>query len=128
MHQAFLKVENAFFEALRQGDAGALSGLLTHDFVIVDVMSGAENSREALVGAIQAGVVVFKSLDVVERRCRLFGDCAIVTGQTRMAGALAGAPFFAHSRYTHVIVRQEGVWRMASAQGTPITESSPATG
>ena len=126
MEQDVLGVEDAFFEALRQGDSCMLSRLLTDDYVIVDVMSGAENPGEALVGGIQAGIIVFNAVHVVERRCRLYGDCAIVTGQTRMAGEFAGSPFSAHSRYTHVFVRQDDGWRMASAQGTSISESSTA--
>ena len=43
-------------------------------------------------------------------------------GWTRMRGAYGGAAFEAASRYTHVYVRMDGVWRMASAQGTKIAE------
>jgi uncharacterized protein YraI len=45
----------------------------------------------------------------------------VVTGRTWMRGRYAGASWTAHSRYTHVFVEEEGSWRMASAQGTPIT-------
>jgi ketosteroid isomerase-like protein len=120
MNTSALEVEDAFFDALRRGDAASLADLLVEDFVIVDVMSGGENSGEALVGGIQAGVVVFETVDVLERRVREYGDCAIVVGSTKMRGRFGGAAFTAHSRYTHVIVNRGDGWRIASAQGTPI--------
>jgi hypothetical protein len=37
-----------------------------------------------------------------------------------MRGGLGDQRFEAHSRYTHVYVRNEQGWQLASAQGTPI--------
>jgi hypothetical protein len=39
-----------------------------------------------------------------------------------MAGRMDDAQFSAKSRYTHVFVVDDGRWRLASAQGTPIAE------
>ena len=118
-----MKVEDAdhcFFKALREGDAPALEGLLTEDFVLVDVMRGAEVSRADLVGAVGGGQLRFDAIDLVASRVRRYGDTAVVTGQTEMRGRMGEASWLARSRYTHVYVEQDHRWRLASAQGTPI--------
>jgi uncharacterized protein (TIGR02246 family) len=117
-----LTTDTRFFDALLAADAASLYVLLTDDFLIVDVMSGAVHSKADFVRAIVAGVVSFTSIEPAEQQVRLWGDAAVVTGRTRMAGTFDGVPFTASSRYTHVYVRQDGVWRLASAQGTPLAE------
>jgi ketosteroid isomerase-like protein len=122
MNRGVIETDQAFFDALLDGDAAAVGELLVEGFTIVDVMSGAENPGSALVGGIESRVVVFEEIEVVERRAREYGDCGIVTGRTHMRGSFAGTPFSAESRYTHVFVRIGGGWKMAAAQGTPIIE------
>jgi ketosteroid isomerase-like protein len=122
MDNRVIETDQGFFDALARGDAAAVAEMLVDDFTIVDVMSGAENPGSALIGGIESGVVAFQHIEVVERRAREYGDCAIVTGRTRMKGTFASTPFAAHSRYTHVFIRAGGRWKMAAAQGTPVAD------
>lgn len=115
-----LSAERTWFDGLLAARVPQLEALLTSDFQIIDVSSGAEADRAAVLEAIGAGQLRFEAIDVLESRTRRYGDTVLVTGRTRMRGQFQGQPFGAHSRYTHVFVRQEGRWRLASAQGTPI--------
>lgn len=115
-----LSAERSWFDGLLAARVPQLEALLTQDFLIIDVSSGTEADRALLLGAIGAGQLRFAAIDVLESRTRSYGETVIVTGRTRMQGTFQGQPFGAHSRYTHVFVRQEGRWRLASAQGTPI--------
>jgi ketosteroid isomerase-like protein len=115
-----MSAERVFFDALLGARVGQLEELLAGDFQIIDVLSGAVADRAALLGAVGAGQLRFEAIDVLESKTRGYGDTVIVTGRTRMRGSYQGQPFGAHSRYTHVYVRQQGRWRLASAQGTPI--------
>src|SRR5262249_37068729 len=113
--------DRSFFAALRAGDGAALAALLTDDFVLVDVMRGAEVPRADLVGAVEGGQLRFDAIDVIASRGRHYGgDAAVVTGRTEMRGRAGDVTWSVRSRYTHVYVRQDGRWRLASAQGTPI--------
>ena len=116
-----LRAERAYFDALLAAGVPRLEELLTGDFRIIDVSSGMEVDRPVMLGAIGAGQLSFEVIDVLESLTRRYGDTVIVTGRTRLRGRYQGQPFGAHSRYTHVYVRQQGRWRLASAQGTPIT-------
>ena len=120
-----LTVDKQFFAALIAGDAQALDHILTDDFTLIDVMSGSEITKPDFLAFIGSGQIKFESIEPDENRVRLYQTTAIVTGRTQMKGQLGGALFAASSRYTHVFVDQRREWRLATAQGTPI---SPASG
>ena len=112
--------EDRFFTALLQADGGALDALLTPDFVLVDVMTGSEIPGPVLRELVAGRQLVFESIERIDSRVRVYGSAAVVTGQTRMRGRYQQQSWSAHSRYTHVYVRGDDGWRLASAQGTPI--------
>lgn len=119
-----LAAENRFFQALLQSDGAALRGVLTPDFVLIDVMTGSEIPAPVLVDLVGSRQLRFESVERLDARVRLYGTAAVVTGQTRMQGRFGEQPFGAHSRYTHVYVRVGDNWQLASAQGTPITAAA----
>jgi ketosteroid isomerase-like protein len=122
MHPAE-NTDDRFFAALLAADGPALQELLAPDFTIIDVMAGSVVDRDPFVAAVRDKVVGFDSIDVEGRAARSYGDdAAVIVGSTRMAGTFAGNRFAVHSRYTHVFVRQDASWRLASAQGTGIAD------
>lgn len=119
-----IAAERYFFDCLLGGDVRGLAHVLAENFTIIDVMSGGEADRATLLAVVEAGQLKFESIEMVEGpRQRLLGggdDVAVLTGRTSMRGSFAGTPFAAASRYAHVLERRDGVWRLVSAQGTPV--------
>jgi ketosteroid isomerase-like protein len=116
--------EDRFFEALLAGDATRLAHVITADFAIVDVFSGAVTDRGSFLEAFRRGLLTFSRLELIERFTRHYGDVAIIVGRTEMAGAYGGTSFTAASRYTHVLVLgSDRRWRLANAQGTTISDT-----
>jgi ketosteroid isomerase-like protein len=115
-----LAAEDMFFQALLTSDGVRLDAVVTPDFLLIDVLSGSEIARAVLVDLVGSGQLKFDAVERLDARVRLFGEAAVVTGQTRMRGRFGDQTFAAHSRYTHVYVRRGGAWQLASAQGTPI--------
>jgi ketosteroid isomerase-like protein len=119
-----MPLDSPFFAALLAADTSALDAVLTDDFILVDVMAGGVIGREALLAAIDSGTMTFTSIDRPTLPVtRHYGEMLAVTiGETRMTGTFAERSWSAHSRYTHVFVHDATAgWRLASAQGTPIT-------
>jgi ketosteroid isomerase-like protein len=114
--------EKTFFASLLAGDVETLDQLLAADFLLVDVLRGAEVPKPDLLAALATGQVRFDSIDPVESRVRQYGDASVVTGRTRMKIGFGEESVEVRSRYTHVYVFQEGAWRFVSAQGTQIAE------
>ncbi|MFO1475307.1 MAG: nuclear transport factor 2 family protein [Verrucomicrobiota bacterium] len=115
-----LDTDKQFFEALIAADTRLLDRLLTDDFILIDVMSGSEIAKPEFLAAVSSGQLRFEAIEAFENRVRLYQATAIINGRTQMKGQLAGAPFAANSRYTHVFVQEGGAWRLASGQGTPV--------
>lgn len=113
--------DRAFFSALLSGNLDSLDSLLTDDFVMIDVLAGAEISKPMLLAAVGTSQVKFEAIDQVESKVRVYAtDTAVVVGRTEMRFRAAESSFTVASRYTHVFVLQDGAWQLASAQGTQI--------
>jgi ketosteroid isomerase-like protein/GNAT superfamily N-acetyltransferase len=122
--------DESFFAALLAADHDLLGTILADDFLIVDVLSGQVARREELLGAISSGQLRFTEVTryAEERSVRLRPPAAVVTGRTRMVLRYQGNEVTAHSRYTHVHVRENGRWRLMSAQGTPTRAPGTSAG
>jgi ketosteroid isomerase-like protein len=123
---AILSADRAFFTALTGADVRALKNLLMDDFLLVDVMQGAEVNNDTLLAVVASGQIRFEGITSAEFRVRLYDGTAVVNGRTLIRGRLDCSPFTTRSRYTHVFLRQQGQWRLASAQGTPIPGTEQA--
>jgi ketosteroid isomerase-like protein len=119
-----LAADRHFFAALLAAQTKDLDQLLAEDFMLIDVMAGAEIAKPAFLEAIGARQLEFQMIEPAEQRVRRYGETAIVTGRTRMAGKFADEPFAASSRYTHVFVEHQGRWRLVAAQGTQIAPAA----
>ena len=115
-----LAAEVQFFSALTSADMDALEHILARDFLLVDVMSGSEVTRDAFMDVLRSGMLKFEDIAAMEKRVRLYDNTAIVTGRTHMTGHFNGASFALISRYTHIYVELHGRWQLVSAQGTQI--------
>jgi ketosteroid isomerase-like protein len=117
------RADDRFFAALLAADVAELDGLLSADFLLVDVVGGAVVERRAFIDTVRSRLLSLSTIRVLERRTRRHGDTAIVVGRTQMEGSFDDAPFEAASRYTHILVRgPEQEWRLVHAQGTRIAE------
>ena len=117
---AVLMTEDAFFAALSKGDRRALEGAVADECILIDVLSGSEVPRSVFVESLGSRRLAFESIERLGARVRLYGDTAVVTGETRMIGSFDGQAFQVHSRYTHVYVHGPNGFRLVNAQGTPV--------
>jgi Domain of unknown function (DUF4440) len=116
-----LAADRAFFAALISANLDSLDSLLVEDFILIDVLSGAEITKPMLLAAVGSSQLKFDAIEPVESRLRLYAaNTAVVTGRTELRGRVGEAAFTASSRYTHVFISQDGGWMLASAQGTQI--------
>jgi ketosteroid isomerase-like protein len=123
-HTFVLQAEKEFFAALTASDRDALERLLDKDFVLID-LSGTVLHRSGLISAIESGHLQFESIRAINSEVRLYGETAIVTGETEMRGTSQGQYFHAFSRYTHVYQEQaDDTFVLVSAQGTLVTREA----
>jgi ketosteroid isomerase-like protein len=87
--------------------------------------SGAVSSREQALARVRSGDVKLASIDVDDELVRVYGDTAIITGRVDVRGTFKGQPFEHKARYTRVWVKQNGEWKLATFQETPIAPPAP---
>jgi ketosteroid isomerase-like protein len=120
---ALATADAALFAALLDRDLTALERILADEFLIVDVASGDVHARAAFLEALESGAVTFRSIEAFpeEAVIRFAGtQIGIVVGRTEMSISAPDVSIEVSSRYTHVFQREDGDWRLLSAQGTRI--------
>lgn len=116
-----LTAERQFFTSLVEASLEALDRVLADDFILIDVMRGAEVPKSLLLELVGSGQLEFDAIEPADSYVRWYQTTAVITGRTQMSGRFGGTPFTASSRYTHVYVEQQGQWRLVAAQGTQIS-------
>jgi len=69
-----------------------------------------------------SGVRRIESGSVDDLNIRTFGDVAIVTGRSVLAGSYQGERASVVQRFTDVFVRREGRWQAVASQGTQVAQ------
>lgn len=102
------------------GDVPALDRLLADDFVGVGPL-GFLLTKEEWLARHASGDLAYASFAWDEPRVRVYGDAAVVIGRQTAAASYQGRPVPAGAlRTTHVLLRQDGHWRLAGIHMSPI--------
>lgn len=111
---AVLKVTHDACDAYRRADTARMAELLTADFTLTDpdgvITTLADDLEIARTGSIHYDV--FENYDM---KVRLYGDSAVVTGKTRVAGKAGANAFTTVLQFTDTLVRRNGRWWFAAS-------------
>jgi ketosteroid isomerase-like protein len=115
--QAIRNVEKTLCEAIRTGDAGTIARLEDETYTLTtsrgEVTTRADDIADAKKGAVR--YAEFRNHD---SRIRLYGDAAIVTGITSLAGESDGKPFALDVAFTDTYVRRSDGWKIAASHAS----------
>jgi ketosteroid isomerase-like protein len=109
--------------AERAGDATALDGLLTDDFVGVGPF-GFMLPKPAWLARHQTGDLKYETFELDELNARRHGDAALLTARHTAQGAYQGHPIPEAVRASLALVHDSGAWQLAGIHfsfiaGTP---------
>ena len=103
------------------GDHTYHQRVLADDWTVIDptgnILTKADVLREAFSGMRKIDKGKIDQINV-----RDFGDWAIVTGRTQMAGRYQGQKMDVTLRFTDIFVRSENEWKCVASQGTFVSE------
>ena len=120
-HQIEL-LENAWRNAVLHGNIAAMDGLLADDYMAI-TPTGILQSKEQALASLRSGTVRINSLDVSDRKIRIYGTTALVTSRADVTGTGPEGSMSGSYRYTRVYVRDvRGVWRIVSFEASKIRE------
>lgn len=108
-------------QAIIRRDLGAIEGNMAEDFRHID-LSGKISDRATFLKEIVSPELVINPYSVEDFDIRVYGDCALLCGRTRMTGTYKGKPFESHYRYIDTYRRVGGEWKVCSVQTTGMRE------
>ena len=124
--EALREADRAFFAAIAAHPPAALETVLDEAFAY-RTSRGAVIGKRALIGHLSQGltrVAGTRSLRALRARSR---DTAVVTGVAEVSVAETDGPRTVWSRYTHVWVARDGLWRLLYREASESPGALPAT-
>jgi len=126
VEQAVLAAHDKRIAATIAGDLAALAAMMTDDLTYTH-SSGVEESKAEFLGALKSGKYVYREMTPRDRRVRVYGDAAIVSGPCHVVIEPGGKRTEIDLYFTELYVRKAGQWRMALWQSTRLPAPSPPT-
>jgi hypothetical protein len=105
--------------AVIKGDTSVLERYLADDFVGIGP-NGIADDKSHTIQALKDGSVKYSAIKVTEEKVRMYGNTGILNGRGDVKMTINGQPLTADVRVTIVWVKQNGDWRRASFQATPV--------
>ncbi len=114
---------NGFYKALLSQDYTALSELYLDDYLLVRPNGSVLNKQQVLDDLSETGLQ-FTAIDLIAEKVRVYGDNAIITGESRTEfvrdGNLGTNRFF----MTAIYIQTGGGPKLAHFQSTPCAAAS----
>jgi ketosteroid isomerase-like protein len=116
-------LEKAWCNAILHDNSAAMDALLADDYIAI-TPNGILQSKQQALASIRSGTVHFKSIDLSDRKIRIYGKTALVTSRAEVSGTSPDGDMSGNYRYTRVYVMDaKGVWRIVSFEASKIRES-----
>ena len=111
-----LQTLDALDQAIDKRDKAALERLMADEFVYHG-SNGVAQTKAQSIAQTTSGTTAWKSRKYDNLKVRIFGDIAVVTGNTELVGASAN--FTSGQRlFTRIFVRRDGRWQDLGGQMT----------
>ena len=114
-------IENQLVAAWVSGDPSVHERVLAEDWSVIDAQGRIRTKAEVLEEMFRPGEreISGRIDEVIERP---YGDWAIVTGKTHVAGRYEGNEINITLRFMDVFRRSEGNWQVVASQATRLNE------
>jgi len=118
------ELDNAWAAAEQAGDSVTLDALAVPDFRLVGPL-GFVLDRQQWAQRYRSGDLHTTTLEWAIESARVYGDAAVTIGTHTQTGDYRGRPIDGAFRSTHVAVRRDGRWQLASIHLSPV-QNPPA--
>lgn len=117
------QMEELWRAAMLKGNSGELANLLADDYTAI-TSAGAIQTKEQAIEGVRSGKFQLTSLNISDRKVRIYGLTAVVTSVAELAGSRHDQDVSGRYRYTRVYVRNAaGQWKIVSFEASRIAET-----
>jgi ketosteroid isomerase-like protein len=118
--QAVEKVDDEIFDAARRGDAAVIEKILADNYIRIGDDGQMLNKAET-VEVYKSGRIKWDTIDLKNRKVRMFGNTAIVTREDNVKGHIGSNEISGTYRRTIVYVKMKnGQWQDVTFQSTKV--------
>ena len=115
------QIEHRLVKAWIDGDREMVGSVLAADWSVID-LTGHVLTKAQVMQEFGSGERKIESGSVDDLNIRVFGDTAVVTGRSVLAGSYQGKKASVTQRFTDVFIKRDGRWQAAASQGTQIRQ------
>ncbi len=110
---------NVFYRSLIKHDYDGLADLYASEYMLVR-QDGSVLDKEAVLHDLKHGGLTFKSIELVGEDVRIFGEIAIVTGESRTLASRNGEELSSRFRLVAIYTRKAEEFKLVHFQTTPL--------
>jgi hypothetical protein len=115
--QKVIDLDRQRMTAMAQKDIAKLNELIADDLVYTH-SSARLDTKQSLIGAMEAGKTVYTAVVPSDVKAQDLGDAVVLTGSARISVNSGGNAMNFGVRFTDVWVNKGGKWQMAAWQST----------
>lgn len=120
VEQELIQIQQELCAAWMNKDRATIERILDPEWSVTKATGEIATKSEVLRDAFELGKLTLNSAQVSDVRVRIFGDTAVVTGRSAVAGSAAGQAFSVILRFTDVFVKRPEGWRAVASHATRI--------
>jgi len=110
---------DVFYRSLLDQDYDALADLYAIDYMLVR-SDGSALNKETVLQDLKLGGLTFKSIELIGENVRIYGETAIVTGESRTLARRGGEQLASRFRLVAVYASQAETVRLVHFQSTAL--------
>jgi len=114
-----LALEGERFGAMIARDFPRLQ-LLVHDELMYTHSSGVVDGKATWLDAMKSGRVKYKKAQCTERKVRMYGDTALITGRAQIEAEIGGEPKTLKLLFLNAWTKTPQGWKFVAWQSTPM--------
>jgi ketosteroid isomerase-like protein len=119
------KLEETWRDAILTQNTKAMDTLLDDEYMAI-TPSGTLQNKDDTLANLRAGRVKFSTLNISDRKVRIYGATAVVTSLAEIDATTAEGQVTGSYRYTRVYVRNaQGQWKIVSFEASRVREPGP---
>ena len=112
--QALITVEKNWVDALVKSDITALDSILADTYVDTDEHSY-RGGQQDVFSFLKSGDLKLDSIKLSDIQVHIYGDAAVVIGNSEQAGSFLGRPVAEKIIFTDTFIKQNGKWRAVAS-------------
>jgi ketosteroid isomerase-like protein len=114
-----LGLEDKRFGAMIKGDFSELDAMV-HEQLLYTHSSGNTDTKPSWLESMKSGRAKYKAVNCSDRKVRVFGDVALITGRAAIEAEIAGQPRSLKLLFLNAWTRTPQGWKFVAWQSTPL--------